>query len=75
MKIIDLIKSIVNAISNYFSFKTISYKDDTIAYIDKQIENVKNEIINELNRDYPNMHHINRLYKQLSNFQSRKTKL
>lgn len=75
MKIIDLIKSIANAISNYFSFKTISYKDDTIAYIDEQIENIKNEIINELNRDYPNMHYIDRLYKQLSNFQSRKTKL
>lgn len=75
MKIIDLIKSIVNAISNYFQYKNTSYKDDTIAYIDKQIENVKNEIINELNRDYPNMHYIDRLYKQLSNFQSRKTKL
>ena len=75
MKIIDLIKSIVNAISNYFQYKNTSYKDDTIEYIDKQIENVKNEIINELNRDYPNMHYIDRLYKQLSNFQSRKTKL
>lgn len=75
MKIIDLIKSIANAISNYFSFKTISYKDDTIEYIDNQIEKIKDEIITELNKHNPNMHYINRLYKQLSNFYSRKTKL
>lgn len=75
MKIIDLIKSITNAISNYFSYKTISYKDDTIEYIDKQIENVKNEIVKELNRDNTNLYTINRLYSQLRKLSKRKTKL
>lgn len=75
MQIIELIKNIFLSIANYFQYKNTSFKDNTIAYIDKQIENIKNEIINELNRDYPNVHYINRMYKQLSNFQQRKTKL
>lgn len=75
MKIIDLIKSITNVISNYFSYKTISYKDSTIEYIDKQIEIVKNEIVKELNRDNTNLYIINRLYSQLRKLSNRKTKL
>ena len=74
-QIIKLLQSITNAISNYFNFKTISFNDDTIEYIDNQIEKIKDEIITELNKHNPNMHYINRLYKQLSNLYSRKTKL
>lgn len=75
MQIINLIQSIVNTIANYFNFKTVSYRDNTIEYIDNQTEKLKDEIITELNKDNPNMHYIDRLYKQLSNFHSRKTKL
>lgn len=75
MNLIELIKNIISLITEYFKYKTISYKDNTLENIIINIENTKNEIITELNKDNPNMHLIDRLYTKLRNLSERKTKL
>ena len=75
MNLIELIKNIILLITEYFKYKTISHKDITLENIIIDIENTKNEIITELNKDNPNMHLINRLYTKLRNLSERKTRL
>ena len=75
MNLIELIKNIISLITEYFKYKTISHKDITLENIIIDIENTKNEIVTELNKDNPNMHLINRLYTRLRNLSERKTRL
>ena len=75
MNLIELIKNIISLITEYFKYKTISHKDITLENIIIDIENTKNEIVTELNKDNPNMHLINRLYTKLRNLSKRKTRL
>ena len=75
MNLIELIKNIISLITEYFKYKTISHKDITLENIIIDIENTKNEIITELNKDNPNMHLINRLYTKLRKLSERKTRL
>ena len=71
MPLINLISSLFKAVSSFFAYKHISYKNESLKEIDEQRNQIKDQIIRSLNNN-PDMFVIDRLYKQLAELNERK---
>lgn len=71
-QISSLLSNLFKAISSFFAYKHISYKNESLKDIDRRREQIKNQIINELNSSNPDMFVVDRLYKQLAELNERK---
>lgn len=71
MPLTNLISSLFKAVSSFFAYKHISYKNESLKEIDEQRNQIKDQIIRSLNNN-PDMFVIDRLYKQLAELNERK---
>ena len=71
-QISSLLSNLFKAISSFFTYKHISYKNESLKDIDRQREQIKNQIVHMLNNNNPDMFVVDRLYKQLVELNERK---